>query len=1046
MDLIRKGKIGIYELLGPSKWIFATLLCFQMGLVCAQNQYQTFTNYTIDDGFQSMINYDVVQDQRGYIWIATDAGISRFNGKDFKNFGLKEGLEQNEVVSMAPDAEGRIWLNSSGRISYLQNDSIIALDLAKSKDLHWNFNALSDDKNLWLNIKSKLYYLNQDLEKIPFENPIDTNKTNRGYLIVGNYEENTILFLEGNLEFRVNGELKRKVKIDGSYQLYDIQNHQFFIEDEYLYYNCKLGLVKMNLKTLASKVISPDYKRLRKIHKIGNKIWIAKQSRGMLCLTIENDEVITIHEFLDDILCSNFIFDDQQNIWVASYGRGLFFFPKQYDGISNFTNELDEMNTYLQSMLVDKDDIWFGKLDGSLSKISGNQKKTYTYKPYRRNQVNRILKIQKLAENKLVMASDDGLLFFEDEKITVKHGMATKNVQVTGDSLLVNNYSYTYKVSIDDFVSQEITLTSNLMNANPKINKLLHGRSYSSIVDSKNNIWIASTEVGLIEYKKDGRIINHTQKNNLLNVSIVDIVELENGAICLATNGEGIILISENKIQQIDIEHGLSSDICFDLLVEGKVLYVSTNKGVNIIEFDNHNSGSYKISILDKMNGLLSNDTRCIDYYDRKLFIASSDGYSVVQLDSLKTLEYLPPIQIENIEVNQRKVKVQDQIYLNHNQNSLKIDFSAISFIRNEQNVYAYRMGNVDDEDDWTYTTTNEIQYSHLKPGKYKFEVKHANSTATESLQKVLFEIKPHFSQTSIFKLIVGFIFFGLFGSTLMYLITRGQKRELKKLVNLKTNELQEKVSDLAQSNNKLEKSNEELERFAYVTSHDLKSPLRSVGSFIELLAKKNEQKFDTKDKEYLHFILTSVNKMNQVIKDLLTLSRIGNSDQESKLVNSKDILVQVIENNSYLINEKNTKISFTGEFPILKMHSTELGSLFQNLITNAIKYNDSPQPTINIKVKKSKTEWIFAVADNGIGINPKFGDKIFDLFQRLHTDKEYSGTGIGLSICQKIIERQGGKIWFESELKQGSTFYFSVPHSLSKLDMADKIQELKYN
>ena len=1045
MDLLQKGKIGIYETRSLLKWTLTTFLCFHIIISSAQSQYQTFTNYTIDDGFQSMINYDVVLDNRGYIWIATDAGISRFNGNEFKNFGLKDGLEQNEVVRMIPDSEGRIWLNSSGRLSYLENDSIVVLDNVKNKDLHWNFNAISDQNNLWLNAKKNIYYLNDKLEIIPTDILLHSKPRLEGYLIVGRFQDSIILYHEGYLEFRLNGELINKVPIKGAYQGDNIQNHQFFLEEQYLYYCSKIGLIKLDLGTLESKVISSEYKALRKIQKIDNKIWISKQSRGMACLTIKNDKVVTTEILLGQKLCSNFIFDNQKNLWVATYGAGLFFFPKQYDGIQNFPKELIDINSDLTSTLVDNEAVWIGKLNGTLSKVTPDQIKNYQYKSYRSTAINRILKILKIDENKLVMASDDGLLLFDSGKISTKHGMATKNVQIIGDSLLVSNYAFTYKVSIEDFVNQENTLSKNLIQDHSKINIILDDRAYSSMQDSKDNIWVASTESGLMQFEKDGSIVNQTKKNNLFNVSIVDIVELENGAISLATNGEGIILIYGNEIHRIDKKNGLSSDICFDIINVDNVLYVSTNKGVNIIEFDGKDSRKYKISILDKMNGLLSNESRSIDYYDRKLYVASADGYSIVQLDEIQDVQQISPIQIENIEVNETKIAFEDEIVLEYNQNSIKIDFNAISFIRNEQNVYAYRFDNIHEEKDWTLSTANEIQYSHLKPGKYVFEVQLANASNEESIKSVQFNIKPHFSQTLLFKLLVGLLLFALFSSTLLYIITRGQKKELKKLVSLKTNELQEKISDLAKTNNKLEKSNEELEKFAYVTSHDLKSPLRSVGSFIELLTRKNKDKFDTKDKEYLHFILTSVNKMNQVIKDLLTLSRIGNSEQKSELVNSKEILNQVLENNNYLIIEKNTKLSYEGEFPTLNMHPTELSSLFQNIITNAIKYNDSAQPTIKICVKQSQTEWIFAVADNGIGINPKFGDKVFDIFQRLHTDKEYRGTGIGLSICKKIIDRHGGKIWFESKINLGTTFYFTLPNSLSKLHKAEKIEDLQY-
>ena len=1023
--------------------VILMLLIFNQN-VYSQNHYQNFTNYTIDDGFQSMINYDVVQDKRGYIWIATDAGLSRFNGKEFKNYSLKEGLDQNEIVKMEIDSTGRIWLNSSGSISYIQNDSIVKLDFKDSRDLYWNFKVQSDNSNTWLSAKRNLYYLDENLSPTDVGIVNDRTLRTEDYLIVGMREDTTLLFHKDFLEFRKDGKLKRKLLLKGAYQNDQIQNHKFFQEGNELFYCGKKGLTKLNLNTGVSINISPLYTSTRGIHKIGNKIWISNLKKGMYCLTIENDVVVKTETYLKDKLCSNFIFDNKSNLWVATYGDGLYFFPNQFKGINNYSKDADPLYGDLQTVLVDEENIWMGKLDGGLLKMRGSKNTYYSYDQFRKTPINRILQIIKIDEDKLLMASDDGLLLFDNGSISVKHGMATKSLRLQKDSVIVNNYSYTYKVSVDDLINTEKTLSTSLMEEKNNIQRILEGRAYSSVVDSKNSLWIANTKLGLIEYTKTGQIINHTEKNNLLNVNIVDIVELENGGICLSTNGEGIIIINNNDIQQIDIEEGLSSDICFDIRAVGNILYVATNKGVNIIEFENDLKKRYRINILDKMDGLLSNDTRSIDYFENKLYVATSDGLSIVSLDDFKPQNELAPIQIENIEANQKQIDIEDKISLSYDQNSLRIDFSAISFIRNQQNVYAYRMSNVDE--DWVFTTSNETQYGHLKHGEYKFEVKHANATDPSQIKSVSFKIKPHFTQTLWFKFLVALSLFGLFGSSLLYFISRGQKKELKKLVSKRTIELRDKISDLAESNSKLEKSNAELEKFAYITSHDLKSPLRSVGSFVELLLKKNKDKFDNKDKEYLHYILSSVSKMNQVIKDLLILSRIGSADNKNELVDSKEILDAVIENNSYLLLEKNAVISFEGDFPILDIHPTELGSLFQNFITNGVKYNNSAVPKIHISVEKSHDEWIFAIADNGIGINPKFGNKIFDLFQRLHTDKEYSGTGIGLSICKKVIEKNQGKIWFDSKLDQGSTFFFSLPMELSKAKKQEELLELEIN
>ena len=262
-------------------------------LIYGQNQYQNFTNYTIEDGFQSMINYDVVQDHRGYIWLSTDAGISRFNGKDFQNYGINEGLDQNEVVDMDLDKQGRIWLNSSGKLSYIENDSIHNLDLEAFRDLYWNFDVLSDGQNTWLSAKHSLFYLDETFTPLDLGIINDKDQRQQDYVLIDSRLDTSLIFFEGYIEFRHKGHIKRKLKLSGSYTTDKVQEHQFFLENEYLFYCGADGLIKLNLDTGKELLISSKYKALRKIHKIGNMLWLSELEESIKCLHLENDKVIS---------------------------------------------------------------------------------------------------------------------------------------------------------------------------------------------------------------------------------------------------------------------------------------------------------------------------------------------------------------------------------------------------------------------------------------------------------------------------------------------------------------------------------------------------------------------------------------------------------------------------------------------------------------------------------------------------------------------------------------------------------------------------------
>lgn len=224
-----------------------------------------------------------------------------------------------------------------------------------------------------------------------------------------------------------------------------------------------------------------------------------------------------------------------------------------------------------------------------------------------------------------------------------------------------------------------------------------------------------------------------------------------------------------------------------------------------------------------------------------------------------------------------------------------------------------------------------------------------------------------------------------------------------------------------------LKRSNEELEQFAYVASHDLQEPLRMISGYVQLINKRYHEKLDQDATEFLQFALDGVQRMQRLINDLLEYSRVGRKGTDIEKINLEELYLKVLQNLKVAIEESKAEISHD-PFPIVFYPERELYQLFQNLIGNAIKFHGDKPPKIHIGVRQDGKQWVFSVEDNGIGIDPKYADRIFVIFQRLHTRQEYPGTGIGLAICKKIVERHGGKIWFESTPNQGTSFFFTIP------------------
>jgi PAS domain S-box-containing protein len=230
---------------------------------------------------------------------------------------------------------------------------------------------------------------------------------------------------------------------------------------------------------------------------------------------------------------------------------------------------------------------------------------------------------------------------------------------------------------------------------------------------------------------------------------------------------------------------------------------------------------------------------------------------------------------------------------------------------------------------------------------------------------------------------------------------------------------LKQTVADLA-------RSNKDLEQFAYVASHDLQEPLRMVSSYTQLLARRYEGKLDATADKYIAYAVDGANRMQRLIEDLLAYSRVGTRARGFAAVDVAAVIEQALANLKAAI-EKSGAVVTHGPLPVVVHDKLLLVQLFQNLIGNAIKFHVEA-PRIHVSAEQKGDEWVLAVRDNGIGIDPQYAERIFTIFQRLHTNEEYAGTGIGLAICKKIVERRGGRIWVESQPGRGSTFYFTVP------------------
>jgi light-regulated signal transduction histidine kinase (bacteriophytochrome) len=231
----------------------------------------------------------------------------------------------------------------------------------------------------------------------------------------------------------------------------------------------------------------------------------------------------------------------------------------------------------------------------------------------------------------------------------------------------------------------------------------------------------------------------------------------------------------------------------------------------------------------------------------------------------------------------------------------------------------------------------------------------------------------------------------------------------------------------LAARSNELEKANEALREFAYVASHDLQEPLRMVASFTQLLAKHYGDQLDERARRYIGFAVDGAERMQSVIEALLDYSRVGEHTMKLTVCDTSVVVADLLLLLKPRLDELGATVD-VGALPTVRADAVQLGRVFQNLVSNALKYRSDLPSHIRIRARHHRGVWQFEVQDNGIGIEPRHAERIFGIFQRLHTRDEYAGTGIGLAICRKVVEAHGGSIWVDSTPGEGSTFFFTLP------------------
>ena len=1001
------------------------------GLSLFDRKTETFVNYLHDEGNNSSISFDdlytIFEDRSGAIWVGTWGGglnklVLHFDNQKDEKIDLPDSvsfmrfrhdpddinsLASDKMTSIYQDREGMLWIGTRAGISILDPDNQKFIrhyhhEPANSGSLSSdNITHICEDKkgNIWIGTwGGGLNRFNPETERFDRFSYDPDNPESISHNIVMR------LFTDKNGDLWIGtwgGGLNRISAAEVSVPKNTIKFRRFQHHDElesgggysvYDIFQDQTGVLWIGTDWTGIKKLDPD-----------------KNQFALFEYDIQTPNHLNSNTVLS-------LYKDRQGLlWIGTLSGGLNRYNEKTEQFRYFMSKPSDpsslSNNTVRSICEDRSGrLWIGT-EAGLNQF--NRKTgvfTRCYQDPDKFISDNIITIYQSSDEKLWL-SKRGLGLFQYD--------TERNLYKSGHDL---------PAGLSEIKDQIIWCITE---------------------DLYNRLWIATSRSGLYRYDRSMRQLDHFMHDEDDSSSLTD-----NLVYSLYVSAEGDIWVATSRgLDQIVNPINIHQPLKIKHYTTDNGLY--TNTVQSILEDDHGNlwvcNGDYLVCVNPKTGdtrGYNANDRLQIgefsinaafkDLKTGEMYIGGKDGFTLFHPDSIKDNSYIPRVVVTSFQIFKHEVQPGQEINgriildrsiiqtksirLSYKDNVLSFGFAALHFNSPENNLYAYKLEGFEKE--WNYSgRIREATYTNLDPGHYEFKVKASNSDGkwNKSGASISLIVTPPFWETLSFRIVLFLIV--VLGLYIIYRIRIYQ-------IELNQQELETQVKERTESlkhiTEELKKSNKELEQFAYVASHDLQEPLRMVSAYAGLLEKRIDKKLDKDSREFLSYMKDGALRMQVLINDLLDYSRISTKGKSFQTADLNTLMQHVLQNLKISIDEKQARVTFD-KLPTLNVDESQIVRLFQNLIGNAIKYCHLI-PEVHVAVSRNNGEWTFTVSDNGIGINPKYQTRIFGIFQRLHGRDEYSGTGIGLAVCKKIVERHGGKLWVESEAEKGSVFYFTLP------------------
>lgn len=1061
--------------------IFLFLSLLKVDLSMGQKNNMRFSYLTADDGLSKNSVNCIFRDSRDYMWFGTENGINKYDGSqivvyrnDPKN---PKSICGNQIICVGEDAEKNIWISTNSGLSmydvnngsftsffHIKNDSTSIC----SNYIHCLF--LDEQQNFWIggnnneglnkwNPKSKTFtrYRIPDPQNKQLDNAINNIvQDKKGNLwLASRIHDGIVKFDPNKIEFTVYepniptpGD-KRYLFIDNDgiiwISTFGFGLYSFNPETQkYNSYN-SIGDGKGTNAKIINNFIQEDnnnllitvdqgginrYNKLTKSfeyikynpenpHGLNNDgilymykdkediLWVGTSGGGVNIYNPKSQKFKLFRKTpqKNNSLCYNVInsiYEDQDGlIWINTDGGGVSVYNPKTERFKNYKKTTQSNSSLpcnvIRHVIEDKNqDFWFGTWECGLVKLNHNTNKFIQYLPDSPPPYNisgPSVWYHMVDHKGIIWLSifNVGIDLLDPDKGIIKRIRLNANLKAYNDhAIILSIYEDSHR-NIWLCTNAGIDLLDTITNIPKKFPVFQKKNQISAILEDKDgHYWASSTTTGLVKFSLDGSILKtYTETNGLPINTINGILEDENHNI-----------------------------------------WASSNKGICRI---NYRTG--KITNYSKSDGLQGNQfslQSCLKTKSGEMYFGGTNGLNSFFPDSIKDNKYLPNVYINEFLIFNKPVTLNTpdsplknvieqtkKIVLNWKQSVFSFGFIAVNYTLPEKNLYAYKMEGFDK--DWNYTDANRrlATYTNLNPGTYTFRVKASNNDGlwNEKGTSIKVTIIPPFWQTLLFKggLIVTIAILIYLRIRIKFIRAKKESLKLESIVTERTYQLKA--------------ANKELETFAYSISHDLRAPLRSIDGFSQVLIDEYKDKIDEQGQDYLRRIRNASQRMADLIDDILNLSRVSSAELNIHRINLSHIANEIANELKKIAPERNVKFIIQDEI-IVNADSRQLRIVLENLIGNAWKFT-SKQSTADIEfgILQQEETITYFVRDNGAGFDMKYMQKLFGIFQRLHTETEFPGTGVGLASVQRIIQRHGGKVWAKGEVQKGATFYFSLPN-----------------